>query len=174
LPNVSVTATASETGIDHATVTSSAGEFLFQDLPIGEYVVQTSSNGFQGVKIDKVPVSSGAVYTLKVTLHPAQTMTSVEVSADQVGLDTASSTELTVLPTKAIQDLPQIGRDVSELLAQSQVLPALRAWAAVVLVRSMGPGAMPSIGKSKARMIMICFGAIPLRISAAPLALRRR
>src|ERR1700726_4211147 len=95
LPNVPVTATATATGIIHTTVTSSAGEFLFQDLPIGEYVVETNNSGFQGEKIDRVPVAAGAIYTLKITLHPAQTMTSVEVSADQVGLDTASSTELT-------------------------------------------------------------------------------
>ena len=81
LPNVPVTATATTTGIIHTTATSSAGEFLFQDLPIGEYVVEANSSGFQGEKIDRVPVSSGAVYTLKIVLHPAQTMTSVEVSA---------------------------------------------------------------------------------------------
>ena len=119
LPNVPVTATAMTTGIVHTTATSSAGEFLFQDLPIGEYIVETNNSGFQGVKVDRVPVSSGAVYTLKIILRPAQTTTSVEVSADQVGLDTASSTELTILPTKAIQDLPQNGRDVSQLVAQS-------------------------------------------------------
>jgi hypothetical protein len=119
LPNVPVTATSATTGIVHTAATSSAGEFLFQDLPVGEYFVQANSSGFQGVKIDHVPVSSGAIYTLKITLHPAQTTTSVEVSADQVGLDTASSTELTILPTKAVQDLPQNGRDVSQLVAQS-------------------------------------------------------
>ena len=48
---------------------SNAGEFLIEDLPVGLYTVVASSNGFQTVKIDNVPVSAGTIYTLPCE-HP--------------------------------------------------------------------------------------------------------
>src|SRR5580692_2620878 len=83
LPNVTVVATAVGTGVTHPTVVSNAGEFLIEDLPVGLYTVVASSNGFQAVKIDNVPVSAGTIYTLPIKLSVAQTTSTVEVTASQ-------------------------------------------------------------------------------------------
>jgi hypothetical protein len=119
LPNAGVVATAVATGVVHTTAASNAGAFLFQDLPIGTYTVVVSNRGFQTVKVDGVPVSAGTIYTLQVKLSLAQATATVEVSADQLGLDTTMATLSTVLPTKAIQDVPSNGRDITQLVAQS-------------------------------------------------------
>ncbi len=111
LANVSVVATAVGTGVTHPTVVSNAGEFLIQDLPVGLYTVVASSNGFQSVKVDNVPVSAGTIYTLPLKLSIAQTTATVEVTASQLGLDTTTATLTTVLPTIAVQDVPSNGRD---------------------------------------------------------------
>ena len=110
--SVSVVATAVSTGVAYNTVSSNAGQFLFQDLPIGAYTVVVSGNGFRTVKVDNVPVSAGTIYTLQIKLTLAQTNSTVDVSADQIGLDTTAATLSTVLPTKAIQDVPSNGRDI--------------------------------------------------------------
>ncbi len=119
LPNIHVLAIAVATNVDYATVTSAAGEFLFSDLPVGAYAVAVNATGFQGVKVDGIAVTAGMVYTLPVKLSPAQTTTTVEVSADQLTTDTTSATLGVVLPTKAVQDIPQNGRDYTQLVAQS-------------------------------------------------------
>jgi Carboxypeptidase regulatory-like domain/TonB dependent receptor len=119
LPGVNVVATAVATRVDYATVTSGAGEFLFRDLPLGTYTVTVSVNGFQTVKVDNIPVAAGLTYTLPIRVAPAQTSTTVEVAADQLTLDTTSDNLSVVLPTKVVQDIPQNGRDYTQLLAQS-------------------------------------------------------
>src|ERR1700679_2792959 len=61
-----VDAMNSATGVSYKTVSSSGGEFEFQDLPLGSYVVTVQAGGFKTEKIEKVPVSAGTIYTLPV------------------------------------------------------------------------------------------------------------
>ena len=68
IADATVIAVQTDTGVAHNTVSSSAGAFLFQDLPLGSYSVTASFAGFQTVKIDKVLVSAGTIYTLPITL----------------------------------------------------------------------------------------------------------
>ncbi|MDI3253456.1 MAG: carboxypeptidase-like regulatory domain-containing protein [Bacillota bacterium] len=76
-----VTATADDTQVSHATVSSSAGEFVFQDLPLGSYTVTASASGFETLKVGKVMVTAGTLYTLPMKLTVASQATTVEVSA---------------------------------------------------------------------------------------------
>src|ERR1700685_316336 len=66
IANATVTAIQTDTGVAHDTVSSSAGAFPFQDLPLGNYSVTASSSGFQTVKTDKILVSAGTIYTLPI------------------------------------------------------------------------------------------------------------
>src|SRR5258705_3757372 len=50
IANTAVVATDTATGITHSTISSSAGEFLFQDLPLGSYSVSASFPGFNTVR----------------------------------------------------------------------------------------------------------------------------
>src|SRR5262249_13789297 len=89
----SVQAVNDDTRQLHQTVSSSAGEFTFQDIPLGTYTITVSATGFETVKTTKVPVSAGAVYNLPVKLSPAAANTTVEVSASALALDTTSPTQ---------------------------------------------------------------------------------
>ena len=53
-----VTAVETATNILLKTVTSSAGEFAFSNLPLGDYSVTVSATGFSTVKVSKVTVSA--------------------------------------------------------------------------------------------------------------------
>ncbi len=116
VPNAEVVALDPATGVSHSTVTSSGGEFTFQDLPLGEYDVTATAPGFQKVKFDKVPVKAGSIYSLAIKLTVAQQATTIEVNAAALSLDTTSTTQTAGVIGKSLQDTPLNGRDFTQLI----------------------------------------------------------
>jgi len=95
VPGATVKATEKATGVVHTTITTSEGQFAFQDLPLGSYVVNVSASGFSTITVDSVAVNAGSIYTLPVKLKIGQESTSVEVSAAAIALDTTTQTRAT-------------------------------------------------------------------------------
>ena len=119
VPGAVVEATDTATGVVHSTISSTGGEFSFQDLPLGSYSVTATASGFQKIKVDQVPVSAGSIYTLPVRLSVAQTATTVEVNAAALTLDTTSTTQTSGVVGKQLQDTPLNGRDFTQLIILS-------------------------------------------------------
>jgi hypothetical protein len=111
-----VEATDVATGVKHDTVSSSGGEFTFTDLPLGSYTVTAVAQGFSTVKVDKVPVTAGVIYTLPVKLAVAQAAETVEVSANTLTLDPTTTTQIAGVGGKQLQDTPLNGRDFTQLV----------------------------------------------------------
>ncbi len=118
VPGATVTATNVDTQATISSVSTSSGEFLFQDLPLGTYTVLVSAGGFDSSKTDKIMVSAGVIYTLPVKLMVASagTNTIVEVDAAAITLDTTTVTQTTVLTSKEVADLPLNGRDFTQIV----------------------------------------------------------
>src|SRR5579862_3901100 len=116
VPGANVEAVANATNVSHTTVSSSAGDFTFSDLPLGTYTVIAKAPGFQSVKVEKVEVAAGATYSLPVKLGVAATQTTVEVSAAALALDTTTATQTAVISEKTVQDLPLNGRDFTQMI----------------------------------------------------------
>jgi hypothetical protein len=127
VPNAQVKAINKATAIEHATVSTSDGQFAFQDLPVGAYKVVVTAQGFPTLTVDNVLVEQGAIYTLPATLTISQQATTVEVSAAALTLDTTSETQTTVLTGGDLQTLPLNGRDFTQLIA---VTPGFGGYAA--------------------------------------------
>jgi len=117
VPVASVTATEKSTGVARTTVTTSGGEFSFQDMPVGEYKVTVTVKGFQQTNVSGVMVTAGNVYTVPVKLTMGQETTAVEVSAAALEVDTTTTTQSDTIPTQQLQDIPLNGRDFSQLIA---------------------------------------------------------
>ena len=111
--------TETSTGITHDSTSSSSGEFLFNDLPLGAYSVSVTAPGFNNVKIDKLPVSAGSIYTLPVKLPVSSSNETVEVDAAGISLDTTTVTQTTVLDSKTVANIPINGRDFTQMIALS-------------------------------------------------------
>src|SRR6266436_9443386 len=116
VPNAQVKATESTTGIDHTTLTTTEGQFAFQDLPLGSYKVSVTAQGFPPYAIDKVDVTAGSIYTLNVKLSLQATTTTVEVSAAAITLDTTTQTQNMTIASDVVQDIPLAGRDFTQLI----------------------------------------------------------
>jgi len=114
--NASVVATDVDTGANHTTSSSSGGEFVFQDLPLGNYDVTVTVSGFSTAKYNKITVSAGTTYTLPVKLAAATTSTTVEVDAGALAMDTTSTVLTTDLPTTTVNETPNNGRDFTQFL----------------------------------------------------------
>jgi hypothetical protein len=119
VPGAQVTAVESATNSTYKTVSSSAGEFAFANLSVGSYTVSVTASGFKSEKVDKVPVTAGGTYTLPVKLAVASAGETVEVTADSLSLDTSTDTQSTALPEEVVQNLPNSGRDFTQMLAQT-------------------------------------------------------
>jgi len=117
VPGAQVSIINQGTGVSSKTISSSAGEFSFQDLPVGGYRVDVTATGFTTVNVEKVPVSAGTIYTLQVKMNVATTGETVEVSADALALDTTSTVETTDIPSETVQNTPMNGRDFTQLIA---------------------------------------------------------
>ena len=119
VPGAQVVAVATSTNTTYKSVTSSAGEFSFSDLPLGDYTVTVSASGFAAANIKNVPVTAGVTYSLPVKVSVQSTAQTVEVLADALSLDTTSDTETTVIPEQVVQDIPNNGRDFTQMISQS-------------------------------------------------------
>jgi hypothetical protein len=119
VPGAQVVAVATSTNTTYKTVSSSAGEFSFSDLPLGDYTVTVSASGFAAQNIKNVPVTAGVTYSLPVKVSVQSAAQTVEVLADALSLDTSSDTQTTVIPEEVVQDLPNNGRDFTQMISQT-------------------------------------------------------
>jgi hypothetical protein len=117
IPNAAVTILNVDTGTTKTAPSSSSGDFLFQDLPLGTYTVTVVAPGFSTVKTDKVAVSAGSVYTLTVKLPVSTSSQTVEVEAAGVALDTTSVTQTTDISSDVVNSTPMNGRDFTQLIS---------------------------------------------------------
>jgi hypothetical protein len=116
-PGAKVVATDDETGIVHTTVSSSAGDFTFSDLPLGHYTIVVTAPGFATETVKAIPVSAGSIYTAPVRLSVAGSTAVVSVSASALALDTTTVTQTTVVESKSVEAMPLNGRDFTQLVA---------------------------------------------------------
>jgi len=119
IPGAKVTATDVSTAAVRDTVSSGAGEFSFNDLPLSTYTIKVGASGFQTTEVTGVQVQAGKIYTLPVKLTVAQQAATIEVSADALSLDTTTVTQTTVIDSETLQDVPLNGRDFTQLLGSS-------------------------------------------------------
>lgn len=105
-----------DTGLTRDTTSSSAGEFVFQDLPLGKYDITVTDPGFDTVHVSGIVVDAGKVNNIALKLEVAKQATTVEVQAAAVAVDTASSAVTSLITTKQILDIPLNGRDFTQLL----------------------------------------------------------
>ena len=114
-----VEAVDSATNASYKAVSSNAGEFAFANLPLGSYTVSVKAEKFKPLKIEQVPVTAGVTYTLPVKLGVASATETVNVTADALAVDTVTDTQATVLPEAAVHELPNNGRDFTQLVGLS-------------------------------------------------------
>lgn len=144
VPGAAVTAHNTATGIDSNTVSTSAGDYRFANLPVGTYTVTVNAPGFAKAEIANVSVQLNQTVTTNVKLTVGQASTSVEVTESAVAIDTTTAQIQNTFQTKQITDLP-VTASGSGVLNLSLLAPGVATSGAV------GAGTGPSVGGQRPR-----------------------
>lgn len=115
VPDTGVTCKDVDTGISRTVQTNAAGLFEFPDLPIGQYELNFTKNGFQPQEINKVNLVTGQVMDLKVQLQVGDSKQSVTVTSEAPLVQTSSSSVQASVTVAQMQDLPLNGRNALQL-----------------------------------------------------------
>src|SRR5580704_3619852 len=111
----SVTITNTATNAERKTITTSAGEYRFDLLPVGNYVLQVENSGFSPAQVKGLQLLVGTTVTVNIPLKTGGVSQTVEVTAGNQLVDTEKTDVSTAVTPKQIQDLPLNGRDFANL-----------------------------------------------------------
>ena len=120
VPNATLTATSTTTGLTQTAVSSSAGLYNFSALPPATYTISVTANGFQTATRSNVVLTIAAILPVNFNLAVGSASQTVNVVASQTtAVETDSSELSTVIDSKQINDLPLILRDPYQLVLLS-------------------------------------------------------
>lgn len=117
VPGVKVDLTNTATNETRSTTANAAGQFSFPGVVPGNYKMTVSQTGFATSVISNLTVDVNKSYNLTVKLQIRSTTQTVEVTAGaQVELETADAVIGNVVSGEALDHLPTLNRDATELV----------------------------------------------------------
>lgn len=123
----SIQLSEASTGVNRSNTTLTDGNYSFQELSVGVYRLTVQAGGFEGRIIDNIHVGVGNNLRLPLQLTVASVKTTVTVSASSLSLDKVSSNLNSIIPDKAVQDMPLNGRDFTQLVKLAPGVNALNS-----------------------------------------------
>jgi hypothetical protein len=110
-----VTVTSQSTGLSREAKTDESGHYLIPLLPVAFYTIRVESSGFRTTEQKDIRLQVDEHLEINFTLAPASVSTSVEVSANEVAVETANPTLGQVITAEQVADLPLNGRNFVQL-----------------------------------------------------------
>jgi hypothetical protein len=115
IPDAQVTLTDTGKGFDYKTTTNAVGRYLLRSLPPSIYKLTVESKGFAQFAQDRIALDVNENATVDVTLRVGATTQAVEVKATPPMLESQDATTGQEINRTFINDLPLIGRGVTDL-----------------------------------------------------------
>ena len=110
----------------------SRGSYTFVHVPIGQYQLSISQQGYEKQVFPHVEVQASHTTTLTAKLSAGSVMQSVEVQGDVTPVLEASSNEIgLVVDMKQIEDLPLQGRDLTSFSELGRRIQRNLQWTAL-------------------------------------------
>lgn len=116
VPNATVTATNSATGVARSVTTNEAGAYTISPLIPGTYEVKVTNSGFKTKVQTGVVLETGAVVKVDAQLEVGAVTESVEVSAHAAMLQTQETSVAGVVTQSQLERIPVNGRNYTRLL----------------------------------------------------------
>lgn len=109
VPNVAVTATNKATNVKYQSVSNNAGEYRFNNVPVGRYDITAMASGFAPAKVGDVQTDLNRTASVNLTLAVGTVSTEVEVVEAAAAIDTNTSQLQTTWDSEAVRNLPSAG-----------------------------------------------------------------
>src|ERR1700679_781012 len=106
VPGAQVVVVNAATGAKSQTVSTSAGDYKFTELPVGTYTVTSTAAGFASAVDTGVQVTINSTAALDVKLKVGAETENVTVDASGLRLETESSDVGGTVSNKQVEDLP--------------------------------------------------------------------
>jgi hypothetical protein len=152
VPNATVTATNTETGIVRTTQTTSDGLYRFENLPPGVYDVAIEAGGFTKGEVKALKLQVGEQRDVNFNLELAGQKQSVVVTSELPLVETTKTDTSTVIDDKSVADLPTttayqgIGGIANDYEGLAASAPGVRYDYTGLSYDIVGPGAINSRG----------------------------
>ena len=111
IPGAAVTAEDIGTHFKTTGKTNEAGAYTFASLSPGTYVVSTTAPSFHTESRPGVVLTAGQLQKVDFVLTAGSVNETIQVSAENLLLDTGSANISTTLTTEEVTDLPNLGRN---------------------------------------------------------------
>ena len=115
ISGATVNVTSQDTGLSREAKTDDSGLYLIPLLPVGQFTIRVTSQGFQTTEQKDVRLQVDEHRELDFSLAPASVSTSVEVSGTVVAVETTNPTLGQVITSEQVADLPLNGRNFVQL-----------------------------------------------------------
>ncbi|HTR26649.1 MAG TPA: carboxypeptidase-like regulatory domain-containing protein [Terriglobales bacterium] len=115
LTGATVKVTSQTTGLERETKTDDSGHYLLPLLPVAVFTIHVEAKGFQITEQRDIRLQVNEQREIDFTLNPASVTQSVEVSADQVAVETSNPSLGQVITEQEVAELPLNGRDFVQL-----------------------------------------------------------
>jgi Carboxypeptidase regulatory-like domain len=120
VPNATVKATHTETGISRTVATEADGSYVFANLPLGPYRLEVQKEGFANAVQAGIVLQVDSDPAVPITLRPGATNETITVEATTSQVETRSvGVGTTVMESARILELPLNGRQATDLISLS-------------------------------------------------------
>lgn len=127
VPGAAVQAVNQDNGLEYATQSNATGNYVLTALPIGNYDLTATSDGFQTLFRPNIVLNAGSRARVDVALQVGAVTETVEVSADLPLLESETSSLGQAIENTTITQMPLNGRNYQELaVLTAGVLPSRR------------------------------------------------
>jgi len=145
VPNASVGANNTATGVSAETKSDPNGAYRFNNLPVGSYNLTVTSGGFANAQIKDLSVELNKTATANVTLSVASATESVDVVDSATLIDTTTAQIANIFASRLASDLPVAANPAGGYLNLSLL------GAGVASSGGVGAGTGPSVGGQRPR-----------------------
>ncbi len=115
IPNATITATATTTGIKRTAASNESGIFVFPDLPIGAYSLKIEAKGFATQERPGLTLITGQTIDLPIQLSVGAQNTEITVTSAAQQIQTATSMVEQTVTQQQMRNLPLNGRNPLQL-----------------------------------------------------------
>lgn len=116
MPNAKVDAVSTDTALHRETSTGPTGAYYMPGLPIGNYSVNVTKEGFKSVQFSGVLLLVGQTRTLDAQLEVGALATQVSVEATAAAVNRSSAEIGGVIESQQVRDIPLNGRNWASLM----------------------------------------------------------